>query len=216
MKAIERLLSLQQENDEAGQRMVLAAPRFNALANRHIKGTAPRAITAFNLFQTPEPEAVKMAELIRPWAIRGRILEPSAGLGRLVFPLCDVETEWVIVEDARECYNALLQAVNVARKKMINCDFLQLTADDLGGRFDAIVMNPPFKRGRDIKHIEHAATLLKPGGRLVSLCYDGPRQHARLKPLSSQWEVLPEGSFRDEGTGTSVVRLVIDNKGGPG
>jgi len=71
-------------------------------------------------------------------------------------------------------------------------------------------MNPPFKQGRDVKHIEHALEMVRPGGRLVALCYNGTRQNEKLRPIADVWEVLPEKSFREEGTAASVAMLVID------
>jgi 16S rRNA G1207 methylase RsmC len=41
-------------------------------------------------------------------------------------------------------------------------------------------MNPPFANGDDIKHITHA---LKPGGRLVAICANGPRQNDKLRSV---------------------------------
>ena len=73
-------------------------------------------------------------------------------------------------------------------------DFLKCVAARLG-TFDAIVMNPPFKMGTDIKHIRHALTFLEPGGRLLSLCANGPKQRAALKAEASEWIDLPAGSF---------------------
>lgn len=208
MNGIERLLTLRAENDEAGDRMRLLAPRFEQIAQRHLNGTAPKAITGFNLFQTPRPIAARMAAILRERVTGGRILEPSAGLGRLVEPMADMVAEWVMVEEARECFNALVKALDRGRKEQR--DFLQVTAADLGGRFDAVIMNPPFKQGTDIRHIRHALDMVKPGGRLVSLCYDGTRQNELLKPMADRWEILPANSFREEGTGASVALLVID------
>ena len=51
-----------------------------------------------------------------------------------------------------------------------------------------------------------------PGGRLVSLCYDGAVQNRNLRPMATTWEVLPVGSFKCEGTGAGVVMLSIDKK----
>jgi 16S rRNA G1207 methylase RsmC len=72
-------------------------------------------------------------------------------------------------------------------------------------------MNPPFDMGSDIKHIKHAITFLKPGGRLVALCANGPRQQDQLQPLADHWEVLPEGSFKQVGTNVNMALLVINN-----
>jgi 16S rRNA G1207 methylase RsmC len=91
-------------------------------------------------------------------------------------------------------------------------DFLQCTTDALWGTFDRIVMNPPFERGVDIAHIKHAMTFLKPGGRLVAICANGPRQRFHLKDsgLASEWIDLPAGTFKEQGTGVNTAMLVID------
>jgi len=211
MNAIDRLLMLQEENNQAGARMLAMRPRFLELRQRHELGTAPRAITGFNLFQTPRPVAARMAALIRGRIGEGaRVLEPSAGLGRLIEPFEHdaLRARWVAVENARECVKALEKALRGAT--VHERDFLETSAVDLGGEFDAVIMNPPFKQGRDVKHIRHALAMLKPGGRLVSLCYNGTRQNEQLRPMAGHWEVLPENSFKDEGTAASVALLVID------
>ena len=35
-------------------------------------------------------------------------------------------------------------------------------------------MNPPFANGKDVDHIRLAWSMLKPGGRLVAICCEGP------------------------------------------
>jgi 16S rRNA G1207 methylase RsmC len=89
---------------------------------------------------------------------------------------------------------------------LLQRDFLEVAP---AGTFDAVIMNPPFKMGRDIKHIMHALKFLTPGGLLISLCYDGSRQNKQLRPLCDRWNVLPSGTFKSEGTGASVVLLTI-------
>ena len=65
--------------------------------------------------------------------------------------------------------------------------------------------------GGDIKHITHAFTLLKPGGRLVAICANGPRQQAALKPLvtlnGGTWQDLPAGTFAGTGVTTALLTL---------
>lgn len=209
----ERLLAVRDRLADVAVEMDAERGRFRALAARHDDGTAPRAVSGFNLFQTPRPIAAAMADLVRPWATRpgARILEPSAGLGRLVEPFAGSSAAWVLVEEAEECAAALRAML---RRDVRRGDFLATTTADLGGAFDCVVMNPPFKQGRDIQHIRHAAAMLRPGGRLVSLCYDGPRQAAELRPMTSEWRTLPAGSFRAEGTDAGVCLLVIDAPGG--
>jgi 16S rRNA G1207 methylase RsmC len=71
-------------------------------------------------------------------------------------------------------------------------------------------MNPPFADGADIKHILHARTFLNPGGKLVAICANGPRQQAALQPLASSWEPLPAGTFKESGTNVNTVLLTIE------
>ena len=211
MNGIDRLLALREVNAERGERFDLAAPRFLQLAQRHELGTAPRAVIGFNLFQTPRPIAAQMAELLAGYVGEGcRILEPSAGLGRLYEPLAAIRARWEMVEEAGECVRALEKAIKGARIQ--HRDFLTTTAEDLGGKFEAVIMNPPFKQGRDVKHILHALEMVKPGGRLVSLCYNGTKQREHLKPIAAEWIDLPANSFREEGTGASVAMIVIDKE----
>ena len=211
---LDRLINLKVENDLKGLDMEGEAERFSKLASRKENGTAPAVVSAFNLFQTPGEIAGRMAALVAKHVGDGaRILEPSAGLGRLFAPLqacLGAAADFVLVEESRDCcrelYRLTESAGNVALKQG---DFLQQSRVSLGGEFDAVVMNPPFKMWRDIKHIKHALSMLRPGGLLVALCANGPRQNEELRPLADTWEVLPAGSFRSEGTGVSVAMLTI-------
>lgn len=209
-----RLQSLRLDTDLAGLEMADEGRRFDALRIRHEAGTAPRAVSSFNLYQTPRSIAAEMAsralERFRPgW----RILEPSAGLGRLLWPILAITGEAgeiVAVEEAGACYQELKGATDGAPGlRLVQADFLTLSAADLGGSFDAVVMNPPFERGRDVKHITHAAGMLKAGGILVGLCYDGETQRKHLRPIVDDWRPLPEGSFASEGTRAGVVMVTI-------
>ena len=75
-------------------------------------------------------------------------------------------------------------------------------------------MNPPFTHGADIQHVQHAFGMLAPGGRLVAVVADGPRQHEKLRPLIEQlggtWERLPEGTFDGEGTSVRTALVVVE------
>ena len=112
--------------------------------------------------------------------------------------------------------SATLPASSTYRKSTPNeivCgDFLEQNGNL--GKFDRVVMNPPFINGADIKHIKHALTFLKPGGRLVAICANGSRQREILKPLAEDsggwWEDLPAGTFAEQGTGVNTALLVIE------
>jgi predicted RNA methylase len=179
--------------------------RFDRLRNRHENGTAPVAVSSFNLFPTPVPLATRMVALAGIQAGH-RVLEPSAGTGRLLDAMPQ-GAQVVAVEEAQALLAHLFQAYpGVALKAG---DFLTRTVEDLGGPFDRVVMNPPFRRGADVRHIRHALSMLKPGGLLVSLCYDGATQRRNLRPIATTWERLPSGSFKDEGTSADVVLMTV-------
>lgn len=210
MKPIDlsRLESLQIDTVLAGATLAAMRPRFDALAQRHENGTAPRAVSAFNLFQTPAPVARRLVEAagVLPGM---RVLEPSAGLGRLLdaLPRCDV----VAIEVAPQCAAELFRQ-NRDGVALVQRDFMQCHPGEFG-RFDRVVMNPPFKMRSDIRHILHARQFLKPGGVLAALCLAGPRQYATLQPLARTWEELPEDTFAKEGTRVRTVLLTIHGPG---
>ena len=85
------------------------------------------------------------------------------------------------------------------------------------GTFDCIVMNPPFADGADIDHTTHALRLLRPGGRIVALCANGPRQTAKLRPtiegMGGAWEELPADTFAAAGTSVRTVLLMASQPG---
>lgn len=207
MNGIDRLLLLQEENNIAGIRQASLAPRFEGLRQRHLTGTAPKAVTGFNLFQTPKSIAARMAGMLRErLPDNPRILEPSTGLGRLYEPLAELKAEWLMIEEQTECCKALGKMLGKP-VDVENIDFLQIGERE---SFDGIIMNPPFKMGTDIKHILKAYSMLRTGGRLVSLCYDGVKQNKQLKPIVNHWEQLEQGAFKEEGTNARVSLLIMD------
>jgi tRNA G10 N-methylase Trm11 len=162
-------------------------------------------VQAPQLYPTPVHLAQRMVEMadIVPGQ---RVLEPSAGTGRLLEQLpegCDV---LAIEINATLCSNLRSR---FSQFGVLQGDFLNLGAYALGGEFDAVVMNPPFVNGEDIRHIKHAVSLTKPGGVVVALCAGGPRQERELKDLCEFWQRLPEGTFKETGTMVNTVLMVI-------
>jgi len=201
-----RLRHLQEHTEAVGESMATERTRFQALAD---PSNATRAVSSFNLFQTPEPIADRMAGMLMP--LDGlRVLEPSAGLGRLYRAVrLRAACPMVLVEQSAECAGELYRAIGDDDARLVQADFLACTPERLGGLFDAVIMNPPFKQGADIKHIRHALTMLRPGGRMVALCASGPRQQAQLRPLADEWHALPAGSFKSEGTRVAAALLMF-------
>lgn len=89
--------------------------------------------------------------------------------------------------------------------------------------YDRIVMNPPFGARRDAEHVQHAYTLLRPGGRLVALMGEGVFFGQDKKAVAfREWlesvggtsEKLEEGTFLDPSlpvnTGVNARMVVVD------
>ncbi|HEY2785485.1 MAG TPA: hypothetical protein VGJ05_10970 [Fimbriiglobus sp.] len=109
---------------------------------------------------------------------------------------------------AVEVHPRLAEGLAGSGEKVQCADFLALNGEL--GQFDRIVMNLPFADGADVRHVDHARTKLKPGGRLVSVVANGPRQRAGLWPIASAWIDLPAGSFKEQGTGVNAAIVVIN------
>jgi len=167
-----------------------------------------QVVSAPQLFPTPPELARRVVELadIQPGM---RVLEPSAGTGNLLRAL-PVHCESVAVEINCKLANRLVAHDEPWPHLMttwVGKDFLE-TNGDLG-TFDRIVMNPPFENGADIRHILHARGKLNPGGRLVAICANGPRQQEKLQPMAEEWIDLPEGSFAGQGTNVRTAICII-------
>jgi len=169
-----------------------------------------QVIAAPQLFPTPPALAERMVEEadIRPGH---SVLEPSAGTGAILAALPNVRPFGSVT--AVEINATLAASLEQVADETICGDFLEQNGNL--GTFDRIVMNPPFQNGADIKHIQHAMKMLKPGGRLVAICANGPRQQSTLKPLAENsrgwYEELPAGTFASQGTNVNTALLLIEN-----
>lgn len=204
-----RLLHLREVTEAKGEEMADQRERFDRLAR---KDSAPRIVASFNLFQTPPELAARLVSLASEGRALGRVLEPSAGLGRIYNAVraVDASAAVVLVDVSAECAGELYRATEGdGAASLIVGDFLALGVDRLG-RFDSVVMNPPFKMGTDVKHIRHAAGMLTEGGRLVALCAAGPKQRRAFEGVAGvEWIDLPPGSFKSEGTNVNAAIVVI-------
>ena len=162
-----------------------------------------KTVSAPQLFPTPD----FLADIMIDHADiqnNERVLEPSAGTGVLVKKILEKTDKIELVEKNYHLCSALSSNFG----KIVNSgDFLEKTVFELGGLFEKVVMNPPFENGIDIKHIEHALTMLKPGGVCVALCANGPRQQKFL--ASAEYSEVFEDAFKNQGTSVSVLLVVI-------
>jgi protein-L-isoaspartate O-methyltransferase len=179
------------------------ADEMKAMQERLKEGV--KVVVADQLFPTPPDLAQRMVDEadIEPGQ---EILEPSAGTGNILkaINMCDGFHRTTAIE----INQYLADEVKPLALTTICTNFLECKQGL--GTFDRIIMNPPFQNGADIKHILHALTFLRPGGRLVAICANGPRQQEKLRPLASLWEELPEDTFKQQGTGVRTVLLTIE------
>ena len=199
-----------------------AGGKWNTKKRAHIFNSDPRPLLGlvletgqsqnqqqkFQSFYTPVKlvqQMIGLADLRKGQ----RILEPSAGTGRIIDGI-GMELDWNFTLLAIEFNVSLSEGLRVKYKDPVEvrcADFMDCF--DQGG-FDRILMNPPFTNGQDIKHIKHAMAMLKDGGRLVAICANGPRQERELKPLASEWIDLEPGAFKESGTNVNAAMLVIN------
>lgn len=162
-------------------------------------------------FETPHAVVSRMLELldIRPFHL---VLEPSAGMGAIAKAVAAKGANVYCVESNTQRAEALNKmGFNVWQE-----DFLSM-ADDWQ-RFDFVIMNPPFEELQDVDHVQHAYKMLCDGGTLVSIMSESPffRNDTKSKNFR-EWlelvggysEKLPEGSFKESGTGVNCRLVVI-------
>ena len=165
-----------------------------------------QVVSAPQLFPTPPEIAERMVSMadIQPGQ---SVLEPSAGTGNILTAIMNDNNAGAVV--AVEINQTLADRLRREYPlSIIHCqDFLEYDRGIYG--VDRVVMNPPFQDATDIKHIKHALDMLKPSGRLVALCANGPRQREAFMDMAEHWEDLPAGSFAQQGTGVNVALMVL-------
>lgn len=197
----------------APSRQPTQADAFERMKQSLAHGVQTRS--APDLFPTP-PELAKRMVDAAELADHDRIGEFSAGTGRIVEAIRNAGKSCMIVavESVRELAEGLVRRFpNEGQEipqevEVINADFMTPLAL---GTFDRIIINPPFSNGQDIAHIKRSLSMLRPAGRLVAICANGPRQQAQLGPIVQErggtWEDLPAGTFA--GTNVRAALLVI-------
>lgn len=181
-----------------------------------------QVVSAPQLFPTPATLAARMVDVANIPA-GARVLEPSAGTGAILaqFPGlspfgASYRHTWagdVVAVEINHTLADNLQRSGLA-KTVLRADFLDMRVDP-SALFDRVLMNPPFQNLADVVHIKHAFGMLKPGGKLVAICANGPRQNDQLRPLveacGGLWEELPANTFAESGTNVNTVLLTLNN-----
>ncbi len=171
----------------------------------------------FNYFPTPKPVVGRLIELAE---IRKgmTVLEPSAGQGAIAEACVKAGALVAVVEMMKPNYDVLVKSDLYT--SLYNQDFLTMTCSP-ASRYDRIVMNPPFLKQNDIKHVTHAMKFLKPNGILVSVMASSVT--FRDNKLTTDFrtmvqendgtiEELPAGAFKSSGTMVNTVIVKMQKK----
>lgn len=178
-----------------------------------LTGEVVSAKQLFGYFPTPAPIVHQLLSLagIGPGM---RVLEPSAGRGAIALAAAQ-EGALVDCVEVQSDHADAIAAAHHPDVTVLVADFLATSPQPV---YDRVVMNPPFARQADIEHVKHAWTALKPGGLLVAVMSAGItfRQTAaavafrtRMEALGGELHLLPEGAFKESGTGVNTVIVVI-------
>lgn len=170
----------------------------------------------FDYFPTPECLALQMVDLGNIESGMS-ILEPSAGQGAIIKALVSSADDLTI--DAYELSpvnNKILNDEGISSLTVFEPkDFL--TVDPIP-KYDRVIMNPPFGKQNDVKHVNHALKFLKPGGLLVSIMSASVTFRNNKLTIDFRNTInerggyiksLPEGSFKSSGTMVNTVVAVI-------
>lgn len=192
---------------------------------------------AYQFFETPPEVAELMIQELRLITGTYTVLEPSAGNGALIVALTktltddveyDLQIAAVELDPVKQKRLQELTGSSSQPLKQLACgDFLQLDPQTHTTElFDRVMMNPPFSKSQDIKHVRHAYNFLKPGGILVSVMSPGfTFRLDSAATLFREWlemlsggsgrayhVPLPDGSFKASGTNVKTVMLVIEKR----
>lgn len=163
-------------------------------------------------FPTPAAVVQRLIDLagIKPGM---EVLEPSAGSGAIATAAADKAGAVVDCIERDPGYAGTLADNDIARTVTV-ADFLTVPAQPC---YDRIVMNPPFTKGADMQHVEHALRFLKPDGLLVSVMFWAVTEHNRRTALfrslvearGGTVEAVAAGAFRESGTDVPTVIVSI-------
>jgi predicted RNA methylase len=164
----------------------------------------------YNFFPTPLAIVRKMLDAADVCAGMD-CLEPSAGKGAIAGALLSAGGNVKCIE----LMPANAQHLRDLGYDVTEVDFLSTEPKNV---YDRVIMNPPFAKQADIKHVVHALSFLKPGGLLVAIMSAGvtfrsDRRAMDFRALVEERggciESLPDGAFKESGTMVNTVIVSI-------
>lgn len=189
-----------------------------------LDGEISDARREFDFFETPRAIIERMIDEAdipistskdpRDWP---RILEPSAGSGRIIHAIHKRSWDRPLNVFACEIQPTLAEKVSALLYPEGRCnpaDFLTWVPAD-PPVFDRVIMNPPFSKRQDARHVLHAIRFVKPGGRVVAIMSAGvtfrqDTMYAECRDRATKIEPLPPGSFQESGTMVNAVLATFD------
>jgi predicted RNA methylase len=161
----------------------------------------------------PTPPAVVDVLIERAELETGHVvLEPSAGIGNIAQRVAETCTV-----DCIELLDDNVKALNAGgyARSVVAGDFLAIPAEPI---YDRVVMNPPFDKRNDVRHVLAALEWVRPGGILVSVMSARVTFGSDAKSVDflalvdkhgGSIEHLPDGSFRSSGTDVRTIVVTI-------
>lgn len=187
-------------------------PVAHVLGNRYAFDYDPREVVQEIVASGCIPDAKSHQFYPTPAALAERVielaeigpehtcLEPSAGMGGLADLMPKDRTDCVEIS-ALHC-----KALEAKGYQVIRADFLDMHP---AVHFDRVAMNPPFSEGRWQAHLQHAAAMVAPGGRLVAVLPSTAKTSTALSGFSLEWV----GPLSNQFPGVSVdVVVLVANK----
>lgn len=175
----------------------------------------------FGFFPTPDSLAERTVDMASLYSREGtlRVLEPSAGTGQLSKRAVKNDT----TVDCIECQPHLANDLKTSGiyGRVICADFLSISPETTG-RYDRIIMNPPFDVERDIDHVMHALKFLKDDGLLVAIMsahteFADTRKATAFRDhiakLNGVFSDNPRNSFSSVGTNVNTLTLKVWKNG---
>ncbi|WP_051812149.1 class I SAM-dependent methyltransferase [Kitasatospora sp. MBT63] len=195
-----------------------AAPALAALLAADQVQTAHEVTVERQFFPTPQHIAELLVELAS-LSDGQQALEPSAGHGAIAYEMAAAGA----VVDCVELHPASADFIRKAgyAREVITGDFLKRPRRPA---YDAVVMNPPFAKRQDLRHVLHAEGFVRPGGKLVAIMSEGItfwsdraavqfREH--VDESGGSIEPLPADTFRAVGAKWHTVVVVLPVIGQP-
>jgi hypothetical protein len=177
---------------------------------RVLEGTPKPGKNRMATFETPEALADRMRDLAAVTTF-DRVLEPSAGRGRLIAKLPRQQQITAIEIDSSKAANlAMMPHCREGAMSVSQTNFLGHVGKGrgyFGTFFNAILMTPPRCQNEDVKHVMAAWDCLAPGGTLVAVISPGweiPANETELllfrrwfATVQARQEELPEDTFTE-------------------